>query len=199
MITNVPRIENRTDLPPPVGRSGNGETTNVERLSSRHAPSRDWRTIPKEQQKKRGAPSYFAGAPLKLLFQHLQGYIDSHGNREQFWAKFNAEWHKRYPPDLTSEEKKEVNRIVEKYKLRAGRSKEGGVLNVNDEGVGAGVSAGVGAGVDEDVDGDNTERPLLPLPPNYPPVPYLPLPPNYPPVPYPPIDASNAIKLVLLA
>ncbi|THV01161.1 hypothetical protein K435DRAFT_854016 [Dendrothele bispora CBS 962.96] len=119
--------------------------------------------IPKEQQKKRGAPSYFAGAPLKLLFQHLQGYIDSHGNREQFWAKFNVEWHKKYPPNLTS--------------------KEGEVLNVNDE--------GVGAGVDEDVDGDNTERPLLPLPPNYPPVPYLPLPPNYPPVPYPPIDASN--------
>ncbi|THU77558.1 hypothetical protein K435DRAFT_877687, partial [Dendrothele bispora CBS 962.96] len=70
-------------------------------------PRKARRHIPKDEQKKRGPPSYFAGAPLQLLQSNLQAYIDTHGNREAFWARFNSAWHTKYPPTMTEKEKKQ--------------------------------------------------------------------------------------------
>ncbi|KAK7441374.1 hypothetical protein VKT23_016621 [Stygiomarasmius scandens] len=132
------------------------------------------RLVPPQQQKKRGNPGYFAGEPLRLLERYLPEYTSTFSNRDQFWAKFRAEWLLEYPSLQTNEEKAAAAHVIAKYNLdHAGRKKKGGKKEgaVEKEGV-----------VEKDV-------------PINPPAATVAAP-NYPPVPYPPVTDASVVVLM---
>ncbi|KAK7434251.1 hypothetical protein VKT23_010567 [Stygiomarasmius scandens] len=54
---------------------------------------------------KHAGHGYFQGGPLELLEESFVDYMKISGNRENFWDELKGKWLKKYPSNLTKEER----------------------------------------------------------------------------------------------
>ncbi|KAK7435539.1 hypothetical protein VKT23_019590 [Stygiomarasmius scandens] len=84
-------------------------------LQARKAIStKEKRQPPKPKHAGRG---YFQGGPLELLEESFVDYMKISGNRENFWDELKGKWLKKYPSNLTKEERARVLELKKRLHL----------------------------------------------------------------------------------